>query len=307
MLDRPDQRRRESGRNLARHLEGCDACRAEFARVQLLAEEMSAWTDLPVGDHQRRACVDRLMAEKPKARPASSGWLLAPRWQLAMVAALIALVMVVAPVGRGIPGISAEIGHAFSSIEQWKAEGTATPPLLKGPDTGVCNHVEVWFAHPDRLHVRVDDGLAGPVYCLTRAGDEATSHDPFGLVDAGLETEATGLDIEALFSVQDWLASKSVLDAPVRDLGLEQFGPRTVRRIEILPRRGWLAQGQAPAPILLRVDSETMLPVLLETTVRGSVVVLDFQYGVGFPEDVSLVGLGTQLGDEGHRRESVTQ
>jgi hypothetical protein len=34
---------------------------------------------------------------------------------------------------------------------------------------------------------------------------------------------------------------------------------------------------------MLRVDAETMLPLLLETTTHGSTIVLDFEYGTDFP------------------------
>ena len=287
MMDRPEERRRCGGQGLAGHMETCEPCREEFSQVQLVAEALGAWADLPVGDQQRTACVARMLSDRTFSAPrdvVAGPWLLPRRWQVALVAALAALIMVLAPVGPGIPGISAEIGHAFNSIEQWKAEGTATPPLLRGPESSVCNHIEVWFARPDRLHVRVDDGPSGPLYTLSREGAETTSFDPHRLVSGSLESEAAGLDMEGLFSVQEWLASRTVLDAPVRDLGLEQFGPRTVRRIQIAPREGWLGADQGGAPILLRVDSETMLPVLLETSVRGSVILLDFQYGVEFPE-----------------------
>jgi len=287
MMDRPEERRRRGGQGLAGHMETCEPCREEFSRVQLVAEALGAWGDLPVGDQQRAACVARMLSGGTLSAPrevVAGPWLLPRRWHVALVAALAALIMVLAPVGLGIPGISAEIGHAFNSIEQWKAEGTATPPLLSGPEGSVCNHIEVWFARPDRLHVRVDDGPSGPLYALSRDGAETLSFDPHRLVSGSLESEAVGLDMEGLFSVQEWLASRTVLDAPVRDLGLEQFGPRTVRCIQITPRAGWLGAEQAGAPILLRVDSETMLPVLLETSVRGSVIVLDFQYGVEFPD-----------------------
>lgn len=289
MMDRPEERRHSAARGFVDHLEACDACREEFARIQLLAEALGGWKDLPVGEEQQRRCVEH-MARAGGERPTVYGgaWLLGRRCRIAMVAAVVALAMVCAPIGPGIPGISAEIGHAFSSIEQWKAEGTATPPLLQGPQTGVCNHFEVWFAKPNRMHVRVDDGPQGPLYALSRDGRTTVSYDPHQLVDRGLESEAAGLDVERLFAVQEWLPSMSLLDAPVRDLGLEQFGPRTVRQIEIRPRGEWLSAPQAPPLILLRVDSETMLPVLLETSLRGSVVVLDFQYGVAFPAGAEL-------------------
>lgn len=294
MLDRADERRRGGARrSLARHLAACAACRGEFGGLQLAAELLAAWPDVPVGEHQKAACVMALCASfgGPSER-ARRAWLLPAGPRLAAVAATVALVLFIGPLTGGLAGIVAEVGQALESIDEWRAEGTATPPLLVGPEPRVCNHVVIWFRRPDAMHLRVDDGPQGPLYTLTRSGGRWRSYDPYDLVDEGLEHEAAQVKVREVFSVGDWLASKRLMEAPVRDFGLEQFGRLSVRRIEITPTRGWFER-DAPADlprVTLRVDAETMLPVLLETTARGSVVVLDFDYGAPFPEE-ALEGL----------------
>jgi hypothetical protein len=290
MLNSPEERRSGGGRSLARHLASCATCRETFEVLQYTAELLGAWSDLPVAEHEKSACVERLVAEVGSASArrsarAQSAFLPAGL-RLAACMAVLGLVVFLFPIGGEVSSISAEVGEALASIEQWHAEGTATPPLLVGPDVGVCNHVEIWFRKPDRLRVRVDDGPDGPLFALDRAGGLTDVRDPYHLVGPGIATEAARLDMEKLFSVRDWFANRRLMDAPVRDLGLEQFGRRTARRIEIDPPRGWISEhpnGTKPT-IELRVDSETMLPLLLETGTHGSVIVLDFEYGVPFPE-----------------------
>ncbi len=200
---------------------------------------------------------------------------------------MASLVLLVGPMGGGVSSISAEIGEALVSIDEWRAEGTATPPLLVGPNTSLCNHVRIWFRKPNTFHLVVDAGPDGPLVSITRTGDDVVLRDPHDLLSPKLASEAAEFSVEGVFDVASWLESRSVLDAAVRDLGLSAWGSRTVRKIRIVPMSGWLADSEAAgeAGILLRVDSETMLPELLETTTHGSIVILDFEYGVPFPEE----------------------
>jgi len=292
MGERPEARRASgASRSLARHLSQCEQCREEFAEVQRAAELLTTWSDTPVGQHQKAACLERLLAQTPTAsaahRARAERWTLAAPRRLAVAAAVASLVLLVGPMGGGVSSISAEIGEALVSIDEWRAEGTATPPLLVGPNTSLCNHVRIWFRKPNTFHLVVDAGPDGPLVSITRTGDDVVLRDPHDLLSPKLASEAAEFSVEGVFDVASWLESRSVLDAAVRDLGLSAWGSRTVRKIRIVPMSGWLADSEAAgeAGILLRVDSETMLPELLETTTHGSIVILDFEYGVPFPEE----------------------
>lgn len=287
MLDRDGARSSEAHAVLAGHLAACGACREAHASAIAAEGLLAAWPDIPIEPMHKSACLSRL-TQLAHGRSRLTSWRATQtRWvvRLALVGLVVALAFGLGPVGRGICGPGAAIAWAFSAVERWCAEGTATPPLLKGPASRVCNHVRIWYEQPDSLRILVDDGPDGPLYELTKHGGETKVRDPYGLVGHGLVDEAGKLDVDELFAVRDWLAAKSILRAPVEDLGLEIFGGRTVRRIKITPTGGWLAGGgtHGPQPIMLRVDEETMLPLLLETTTHGSTIILDFQYDTDFP------------------------
>ena len=279
----PNERRTE----LDRHLAECPACRDTHAAVANVAERLSGWPGIVVDPARKSACVGRLVGvagelrESAPRRPAQARWVV----RFALVGLVAALALGLGPVGRGLYGPGAAIAWAFSSVDRWCAEGTVTPPLLIGPERPVCNHVRIWYQQPGSLRILVDDSPDGPLYELVRRDGHTAVSDPYSLVGHGLEHEAQQLDVDELFAVREWLAAKAIFRAPVVDLGLERFGDRTVRRIEITPTGGWLAGGggHGPEPIMLRVDAETMLPLLLETTTHGSTIVLDFEYGTDFP------------------------
>jgi hypothetical protein len=292
MLDRPEERRRGGRRNLARHLAQCDECRREFADLELTAEYLNAWTDAPVGPHQQAACVARLNeAVRGRAAGAPKGAPSMPIARFGFVLVFAAIALLLGPVagGRGVSGISADIGDALEAIGSWRAEGTATPPIIPADDSRPCNHVEVWFRKPDCLVVRVDRDLpSGPLFSLTREGRKVSLHDPQRVAGGQLLEQAASFHIDQLFDVSGWVARRSIMRAPVRDLGLARFGDRDVRKIRVVPQDGWLADSAfASEPgIQILVDAETMLPVLLETKTHGSVVILDFDYGTPFPEEM---------------------
>ncbi len=299
MLDRPDERRRAGvRRSLSRHLVSCATCRAAFAEVQLTAELLGAWDDAPVGEHQKAACLARLLEAAPAAggRAPSPGHSRAmprlpvsPRFAFLLLVAALALIVGPIGGGGGIAGISADIGDALGAIDTWSAEGTATPPLVRTAAGQLCNHIEVWFRKPDRIAVRVDRQLpSGPAFALTRDEGGVSLVDPSGVAQPDLARQASLLRSEQLFDVSSWVARRSLMHAPVRDLGLSRFGDRYVRKIRVIPQEGWLADSAYAAEpgIQILVDAETMLPVLLETRTHGSVVILDFDYGTEIPDGV---------------------
>lgn len=298
MLERPDERRKAGvRRSLARHLATCPGCQSEFSETQLTAEYLSAWDDAPVGEHQKRACLEVLLASVGASGAAAAptrsprprlAWRCFPSPRAALVLLVAAVALVVGPIGGGggIAGISADIGDALGAIETWSAEGTATPPLVRAKSGQVCNHIEVWFRKPDSLAMRIDrETPSGPAFSLTREAGNVALFDPEGVAAPGLERQTALFRIEQLFDVSSWVARRSVMHAPVQDLGLSRFGDRYVRKIRVVPREGWLADSAyASEPgIQILVDAETMLPVLLETRTHGSVVILDFDYGTRAP------------------------
>jgi len=289
MLEQAGARPEDERQELDRHLAECPACREADASVKAVAEHLAAWPALAVDSQRQGACLSRLVRLAKELRARAPRHAAPTRWvvRFALVGLVVALAFGLGPVGRGIYGPGAAIAWAFSSVDRWCAEGTVTPPLLGGPQTRVCNHVRIWYQQPDSLRILVDDSTEGPLYELVRRDGDTMVRDPYGLVGHGLAHEAEQLDVDELFAVRDWLAAKSIFRAPVADLGLERFGDKTVRRIKITPTGGWLAGGggHGPEPIMLRVDAETMLPLLLETTTHGSTIVLDFEYGTDFPAE----------------------
>lgn len=289
MLDRAESRRAGRSRGLARHLERCPSCRAEFHALAETAERLNLWADLPELQAAEAACVAALLSDRSLRLPRSGAAM--ARTRFAFAGALAAAVLFAGPIlgGVSVSGISAEIGDALSDIDVWRAEGTATPPLI-GKDSGAaCNHIEIWFRKPDTLVLRVDaEREGGPILAMTRQGSHVSLDDPLSVVDESLRERARTFSYDQLFSVASWAAKRSLLSAPVREMGLSRFGDRVVRRIRVCPTEGWLADtGQAPQPgVQVLVDSETMLPVLLETTTHGSVVILDFDYGLEFPGEL---------------------